>query len=207
MTSIKISAKGLTEVTGVIKEPVTLTEAKDHLRVTHSAEDDLISRLISAARLHCERHLERGICLRTVRADVPHFYDEFILPYRPIDALKYIKYYNTASPSALTTLFAYDGIPLDQTYSLIKDVVRRSYGQTVPDVYPRADAVQITFDVGYSLNFATSPATHTIPENIIQAVLILVGDLYENRESQITGTIVSENKTVERLLNAERIYY
>lgn len=38
------------------------------------------------------------------------------------------------------------------------------------------------------------------PKRVKQAILILVADMYENREAQIVGSIVAQNETVERLL-------
>ncbi len=50
--------------------------------------------------------------------------------------------------------------------------------------------------IGKFLNDEDYPNTFSIKA----AALLLVGDLYQNREAQITGTIVSDNPTVQRLL-------
>ena len=39
------------------------------------------------------------------------------------------------------------------------------------------------------------------PASVQAAVLLIVGDLYENREAVVTGTIVARNPTVDRLLH------
>lgn len=51
----------LTVISPATTEPVTVEEAKQHLRVTHSADDDLIARLISSAREVIE--MQTGIAL------------------------------------------------------------------------------------------------------------------------------------------------
>jgi len=43
-----------------------------------------------------------------------------------------------------------------------------------------------------------------VPASVVQAILLLIGDFYENREAVITGTIVAENPTVMRLLHFYR---
>lgn len=44
-----------------------------------------------------------------------------------------------------------------------------------------------------------------VPPSVIQAILLLVGDYYENRTAGIVGTIHAENPAVVNLLNFHRI--
>lgn len=44
-----------------------------------------------------------------------------------------------------------------------------------------------------------------VPGGVRAALLLVIGDLYENREGVVTGTIVAVNPTVERLLHFHRI--
>lgn len=44
-----------------------------------------------------------------------------------------------------------------------------------------------------------------VPASIKQALLLLVGDMFENREAQVVGSIVQDNKAVERLLHFYRV--
>lgn len=44
-----------------------------------------------------------------------------------------------------------------------------------------------------------------VPASVFHALLILVAELYENREQRVIGSIVQENPTVERLLHFYRV--
>lgn len=44
-----------------------------------------------------------------------------------------------------------------------------------------------------------------VPKSVVQAILLLVGDYYENRTASIVGTIVSPNPAAENLLWFHRI--
>lgn len=49
-------------------EPITLAEAKMHLRVDHDDEDSLIEAYLAAARTHCERFTGLSFVEQTVKA-------------------------------------------------------------------------------------------------------------------------------------------
>lgn len=44
-----------------------------------------------------------------------------------------------------------------------------------------------------------------VPSAVKAAMLLMVSDLYENRETQFVGTIVSQNPAFERLLHFYRV--
>jgi hypothetical protein len=50
-----------------------------------------------------------------------------------------------------------------------------------------------------------SSSEDVFPASVQAAVLLIVGDLYENREAVVTGTIVARNPTVDRLLHMYRV--
>ncbi|NLY16640.1 MAG: phage gp6-like head-tail connector protein [Gammaproteobacteria bacterium] len=47
--------------------------------------------------------------------------------------------------------------------------------------------------------------TVPVPEDVQLAILLIIGDLYENREGQFVGIAVSENQTVQNLLHFHRV--
>ncbi|WP_348826654.1 head-tail connector protein [Halomonas sp. RT37] len=51
----------------------------------------------------------------------------------------------------------------------------------------------------------TSSSEAVFPKSVEQAILILIGEFFENREQHVTGTIVQEIPTVTRLLHFYRI--
>jgi len=191
----------ITETVAPAVEPISLSEAKAHLRVDIATDDTLISSLITAARQYAETHCGRSFAEHTYRADIPNFNDAITLPGRPIQSISSIKYYNTDSPEALTTVAA-------NVYQLYGACIVRRYGMVWPTSWAyRPDAVQITFVAAYD-----SPASPTtvagVPKAVTQALLLIIGDLYENREGQFaTGFVqIQPNRTVDMLLHPYRVY-
>lgn len=194
----------VTETVAPSEEPVTLAETANHLRVEGdelTSDTALINSLITAAREYCEKYTGRALVERTLRADICAFYDEIRLPHSPIISISSIQYYNTASPSVLTALAATE-------YDLVRDIVKRNYGGVYPSIYPRLDSVQITYTAGYESTSSPKDYDENVPSAIKAAILLIVGDLYENREAQVVGSgiQVTPNKTVHMLLDSYRVY-
>lgn len=194
----KVAFNNVTEVTAPTAEPVSLAETKDHLRVDINDDDNLILGLIQAAREYAEEYLGRSLIQRTYRADLPYFADDIWLPRGPVVSIGSIKYWDTSSPSVQQTWAA-------TNYQLYYDVVKRTHGAAFESVYPRPDAVQITYTAGYL--DTSSPQAENVPYALKAAMLLMVGDLYEHRESQVLypGQLLN-NPTMTRLLDAFRAY-
>lgn len=161
-----------TTITGT--EPVTLAEAKLYLRIDDNAEDTLIEALISSAREWAETNTNKAIVAQTVVA----YYDKpertFELPIGNAVALTSL----TNDGDAVTARLLF-GNP--STVEITGDL---------PYPANERQSVVITYTAGYA----------TVPKRIKQAILILVADMYENREAQVIGQSVAENSTLERLL-------
>ncbi|MFC4625432.1 head-tail connector protein, partial [Daeguia caeni] len=127
--------------------PVSLSEAKAHLRVDHDDQDDLIIAQIRAATAWLDGWsgiLGRALVTQTWRQDFVGFADHLPLPLAPVTAIDSVSYF--------------DGDNVQQTldtgvYDLFADargayVTRRS-GQSWPATFRRADAVSIIFTAGY----------------------------------------------------------
>lgn len=88
---------GLTVVTEPTAEPVTLDEAKAHLRVEFENDDLTIKALITAARKYCETVTKRALVTQTLRLTRDAFPGAcedwaFRLPRPPLQSVSSIKY-------------------------------------------------------------------------------------------------------------------
>jgi uncharacterized phiE125 gp8 family phage protein len=194
-----INSDQITE-TGIVTELMTTAEAKAHLRVDISDDDSLIDGLITASRMEVELFTGRSFAQHTYRAEIASFHNEIVLWGRPIQSVTNINYYDTSSPQVLTTLDA-------NVYSLYQQSIVRNYGSVWPTAWAiRPDAVQITYVTGYLDN--ASPRAGNLPAPVRQAMYLIIGDLYENREAQFTTgfNTVQENRATAALLNPYRVY-
>lgn len=175
----------LTLVTGPVVEPVSVSEAKAHLRVDISDDDALIGSLITAARTHVEQHLRRALVTQTWDLVLDGFPGrELRLPLPPLASVTSVTYTDDEGGAGSVDAGEY----VVDTDREPGRVVLRS-GGTWPAVTLRAAAgVRVRFVAGYG-NAAA------VPGPIKQAILLLVGTLYENREE----TLVAQGVTVMRL--------
>lgn len=175
-------------------EVLTVSEVAEHLRLGGSPYPDetLLTSLIKTARELTEEYLRRAIGVQTLEDVFPSFSAVRLRP--PVSAISSI-YYKTSGVSTLLS---------SSIYALMADPdkggVRLAYGQSWPSVDPVEDAVVVRYETGY-----TTGSPDTLPGPIRSAMLLTIGDLYENREAQIVGVSVTDNKTVERLLSMYRL--
>lgn len=179
-------------------EPVSLADAKAHLRVDGADEDSVITALIEAAREQCEEYLRRTILDSIIQLRLDYFHAErFCLPRGPVRSIESVSYLDT------------DGVntALDQsTYTLLTgrelDEITLGYGKTWPATLTQPGAVTIDYAAGMALNDGTGA-----PAPVVHAIKLLVGHLFENREAVIVGTSTSELPMgVKSLLNPFRVY-
>jgi uncharacterized phiE125 gp8 family phage protein len=161
----------LIETSPPVIEPLTLDEAKLHLRVTSTAEDALITGLIVSARQMCEGFtglalIERGYSL---------FLDawpqaEIILLRPPLLAVSLINIYDA---SGIATVFD----PSNCTLSAAGLPGRISLrdGASPPQPGRAIDGVEIQYTAGYGA------AADNVPAALRQGIKQLLAHLYEQR--------------------------
>jgi len=172
-------------------EPVTLADARLHLRVTDTAEDTLISALITAAREYCEHYLQRAVGAQTLELALDEFPEGAIeLPMGPVASITSIKYIDENQAEQTLSGSAYT---LDD-YSE-KSWAIPAYDTEWPETLEAANVVKVRYVAG------------STPSAVIAAMKLIIGHLYENREQSIVGVSITELPLgVKALLDTKRIW-
>ncbi len=165
----------LTLITAPASEPVTLVETKLHLRVDVDADDDLITALIQSAREYVEMVTRRALITQTwdYHADKFPSSREIALTYPPLQSVTGV-YYTPLGEAEQTFAPASYVVDVHGTPGrlLLAD------GASWPgDTLVEANGVRVQFVAGYG------DAVDDVPRVVRQAVLLMVGHLYENREA------------------------
>ena len=188
---------------------IPTSTAKGFLRVTHSADDTLIGTLVTAAMevaqnytntkfleyeykltmeswddVYCsnvnDSYLYRNLILNL--NTYGGFYSKYtglsqiVLPYPPLVSITHLKYYDTSNAHQTWSSSNYN----TGTFINQKGFIEIKDGVDIPDLYNRADAIEIQFKCGYGT------AASDVPDAIKQAILLIVGRMYELREDSVS---------------------
>lgn len=185
--------------------PVTLAEARDHLRLDatgspaeHEA-DTYVQSLIAAVTKHIDGNegwLKRSLITKTYDLVFDRFPTDYItVPLPPLQSITSITYIDQNGDSQVLATDRY-------TISRSNPArVYRAYNTCFPVTRCQPDAVRMRFIAGYG-----DEATD-IPEPIRQAILMMIGHYYENRESVVIGdSAIVMPMAVDTLLSPYRMY-
>ena len=159
----------------------TTAEAKDFLKVDTTAEDTLIDNLIKAATQSCEEYTNQYFLDTLVTQYSDNWMEVYRLYKSPVSTLTHIKYYD--STDTLQTLTASNYI-LDNVSKPAR--IGLAVDGELPTLADRINAVEVKYTVGYGEN------STDVPDGIKQAVLLTIGNWYENRQTVITGRTATE---------------
>lgn len=161
--------------------PIDVALLKEHLRISSSDQANVLPIYLDAAVAWVETYTGRPLMRATWRATGPGFYARLWLPYAaPLGAVTGVTYYDTANAQQTLASSVYT-VPADEEPASLL----LASGQSWPSVYDREDAVSVTYTVG-----VTDAAT--VPAALRQAVLLLAGHFYENREAVLVSAISKE---------------
>ncbi len=197
--------KALKLITAATEDPVDLTGAKAHLRVSTSGEDALISALIAAATKVCEDLTGRAFVSQpwdlwmdrfpssskgsddwwdgTREGYIPSILGcpgQIELPIAPLVSVTSITTYDLADAA---TVFSSSGYFVD-TMSEPPRIALKS-GYSWPTSLRGINAIAIRCVFGYG-------TSDDVPQAIKQAILMLISHWFENRETVVVGTITKD---------------
>lgn len=189
-------------ITGPSTEPISLAEAKAHLRVDADDEDDLILGLITSARQQAEQICRRAFIIQKWMVTLDHFpisgmnnCGEIILQYAPLISVDSITYVNSdgATQTLATSLYKVDNISEPAR-------IMPAYGTTWPATRNEINAVQITLTAGWE-------NASSVPQPIKSWMLLRIAAMYENRESDtvIDRGVMDSLPFVDQLLAPYRV--
>jgi uncharacterized phiE125 gp8 family phage protein len=169
-------------VTGPVEEPIDLQEAKDHLRVDITADDALIGRQITAVRQVVEKMYDIALVNQTWDMYLNAFPGGHIeIPIWPLSSVTSVKYTDIDSVESTYSSANY----IVDTVSRPGQIVLKTSASWPGDSLIEVNGVVVRFIAGYGATAAT------VPYPVKQAILLLLGDLYENREE----TLIVERAT------------
>ncbi|KQV85441.1 head-tail connector protein [Rhizobacter sp. Root1221] len=176
-------------VTSPTFEPVSMLEVFQHCRIDGDPEDPpefeagILPVYIQAAREHAEAHTGLVLTDAVYQLRVDAFCDPLPLPVSPVGSIASLRYIDADGVEQLLD---------DAAYWLDDDPgapsVRPVYGSSWPDARDDVGAIRINFQAPY----VASDSTAAVPASIKQAMLLMIGHWYENREQVVLGTIATQ---------------
>jgi uncharacterized phiE125 gp8 family phage protein len=163
-------------------EPIELEEARVHLRIEafgsplEHPDDNYVTALITASRMWCEEYLERALSTQTLQIAFDKFTAKIALPGAPIQSIEEITYLDTSGARQTVDPEIYE---LD----MHRNQVTLLYGEVWPTALEYTNSVQIEYVAGYTIG--VSPDLFPFPLPIKQAMLLIIGNLYENRQQDL----------------------
>jgi uncharacterized phiE125 gp8 family phage protein len=181
----------------VLLAPVTVAEAKNHLRVVDNSEDDYIAGLVKAAADLIER--DTGLALRAKSyTDSFETWQQFgrnrlPLSRRPANSVTQIEYDGDVGGTQVLASNQYRLRDLGGSTSVVP-----AANVTWPTLEAIPGAVRVTYNAGYANNDA-------LPAAIRHAAMLLISHWYEHREAATPGTVTTLPMAYDSLIAAYRI--
>jgi uncharacterized phiE125 gp8 family phage protein len=166
-------------------EPISLGEAKAHLRIDADDEDALLTALIVAARMFVEKTL--GVALMT--QGWSYLFDFWpsagciTLPLLPVQSVSAVKVHDDAGGTITLDAASYIvDVPSEPARLVLKGAVPPAAARTL-------NAFEIAFTAGYG------DEADDVPGPVRQALKLLVAHWFERREPVVLGLGAQEVPT------------
>lgn len=163
---------------GPAAEPVTVGDAKAHLRIDGATEDVLIGSLLLTSRLHIEQALSIALITQQWRLVLDRWTkrNAVEIPLSPLQEVSAVRV--RQSPAAFETL-----MPTTYVVDLASKPPRLVWnGAPRPDPQVAANGIEIDFTAGFGATAASVPAP------LKHAILMLTAHWYEHRDPIEVGS-------------------
>lgn len=180
--------------TPAVSEPLSLADAKEHLKVDISDDDDLITAQIVAARKWIEQYCNRSLPQQTLTAYFGTVPPSGILwlPQSPCVSVTSINYVDTDGNTQVWSSSDYD---VDTFMAPAR--IMAAYGESWPSTRSQMNAVNVVYVAGQA----------TVDEDIVHALKLMVGSLYAARENDCPFQSYQPSFSVKALLANHKLYY
>lgn len=161
--------------TPAAEEPVSLSDAKDHLNVIDTDDDRYIEGLIARARRHTEIKIQRSLITQTCLLTLDSFPAGRVieLPRPPLVSVTSVKYDDSSGTEQTLSSSIYSVDTESAPGRVALDT-----GQSWPTTIDNVNAVRVVYVAGYG----DADDLKEKAEDLIQGILFLVGHWYANRE-------------------------
>lgn len=195
--------RGHTLLTPPVFEPVSLDIVKRHIRLEHELDDTYLEKmLIPTARQWVEQYTRRALMRQEWRLELDCFPVEIDLVKPPVTEVESVSYQDESGE--------FVEIDADDYQTVITDVGTRIRMIDQPWPFPdfrRIASVRVDYFAGYTNEEtdAAGDSNNRVPAPIKQAILLVIGHLYEHREETTNATLAPIPMGVEALLSPYRV--
>jgi len=178
-------------------EPVNLSNAKAHLRVSGQEDDLYITDLIIAARRYTENVLNRALITQTWEYYLDDWPETIEIPMPPLQSVTSVKYTDLDGSQSTFSSASYT---VDTDSEPGRIILNDGYTWPNDTLFP-TNPIQIIFVAGYG------DSTQDVPADIRAAIKLTIANYYENREPSVVGPFVNAvPMAIDALLYPYRLF-
>lgn len=182
-----------------VVEPVSLAQAKIHCRIDSDTDDLYITSLITVAREYVEAYMDESLIHQQLVMRLDGFPAEFELPRPPMatsGTATAVSITYTSDESGATAALSSTAYRVDRDTK--PGVIRNNYGKSWPGHLTDYNSITVTWYAGRGDSGAS------VPQSIRNAILMIVGHLFERRLAADTGSLNDIPYGVKALLDSQR---
>lgn len=184
-------------ITAPTYEPISAADVAEYIRVDDLAQDELLLEgMITAARQYLEQYLSRPIATQALEEALTGWADPIVLDssLQSVTSIKYLDL-NGVEQTLASNQYLVD------TYSEPAQITP-AYNVEFPELYAVPNNVKVRYVAGYTSG--GSPDLNPMPKPLRFAMMLIIGDLYANREAG-GDKAYQINPTVQSLLQFYRL--